>query len=196
MLKRLFDIVFSLFGIILILPFLIIICLIVIIESRGGVFYSQNRVGKNNVDFKILKIRTMYKDSDKKGLLTVGSRDARITKTGYFLRKYKIDELPQLINILSGQMSFVGPRPEVRKYVELYNAEQLKVLSVRPGLTDLASLIYYNESEELSKVDDPEHYYIQTVMPHKIALNIEYFQKQNFWQDIRIIMKTLIKWVK
>ena len=137
----------------------------------------------------------MYKDSDKKGLLTVGSRDARITKTGYFLRKYKIDELPQLINILMGQMSFVGPRPEVRKYVELYNAEQMKVLSVRPGLTDLASLIYYNESEYLSTFDDPEQNYIRVVMPHKIALNLEYIRKQNFWQDIRIIFKTLFKWV-
>ncbi len=195
MLKRLFDIVFSLVGFILILPFLIIICLIVIMESRGGIFYRQSRVGKNNMDFKILKIRTMYKDSDKKGLLTVGSRDARITKTGYFLRKYKIDELPQLINILMGQMSFVGPRPEVRKYVELYNAEQMKVLSVRPGLTDLASLIYYNESEYLSTFDDPEQNYIRVVMPHKIALNLEYIRKQNFWQDIRIIFKTLFKWV-
>lgn len=195
MAKRLFDIIFSLVGIFLILPFFIIICLIIIIESRGGVFYSQTRVGKNNVDFKILKIRTMYKDSDKKGLLTVGSRDARITKTGYFLRKYKIDELPQLLNILAGQMSFVGPRPEVRKYVALYNAEQMKVLSVRPGLTDLASLMYYNESEYLSTFEDPEQNYIQVVMPHKIALNLEYIRKQNFWQDIKIIFKTLFKWV-
>ncbi len=196
MLKRIFDIIFSLFGLIIILPFLLIIFLLVLIESKGGVFYRQIRVGKNNDDFKLFKIRTMFKDADKKGLLTIGERDNRITRTGYFLRKYKIDEFPQLMNILAGDMSFVGPRPEVRKYVDLYNEEQRRVLSVKPGLTDFASLKYYNENEYLSKFDDPEKEYIQTVMPDKIKLNLEYIRKQNFWLDIKILLQTLFKWVK
>jgi len=195
MLKRVFDIIFSLFGLIILLPFLLIIFLLVLIESKGGVFYRQIRVGKNNDDFKLFKIRTMFKDADKKGLLTIGERDNRITRIGYFLRKYKIDEFPQLMNILAGDMSFVGPRPEVRKYVDLYNEEQRRVLSVKPGLTDFASLKYYNENEYLSRFDDPEKEYIQTVMPDKIKLNLEYIRKQNFWLDIKILLQTLFKWV-
>jgi lipopolysaccharide/colanic/teichoic acid biosynthesis glycosyltransferase len=194
--KRAFDIFFSILGLVIILPFLLIILFFVAIESRGGVFYNQIRVGKNNVDFKLYKIRTMFKDADKKGLLTIGVRDNRITRMGYFLRKYKIDEFPQLINILAGDMSFVGPRPEVRKYVELYSSEQLSVLSVKPGLTDFASLRYYNENEYLSGFSDPESEYIKTVMPHKIELNLEYIQKQNLALDIKIILKTIFKWVK
>jgi len=196
MLKRIFDIVFSLLGLIMLQPFLLIIFLLVLIESKGGVFYKQIRVGKNNVDFKLFKIRTMFKDADKKGLLTIGERDNRITRTGYFLRKYKIDEFPQLLNILAGDMSFVGPRPEVRKYVDLYTESQRNVLSVKPGLTDLASLKYYNENEHLSKFDDPEKEYIQTVMPDKIKLNLEYIGMQNLGLDIKILLQTLFKWVK
>lgn len=196
MLKRLFDILFSLFGLLFLFPFLLIIFILVVVESKGGFFYRQVRVGKNNIDFKIFKIRTMYKDADKKGLLTVGSRDSRITRVGYFLRKFKIDEFPQLLNILFGTMSFVGPRPEVRKYVDLYNEEQLKVLSVKPGLTDFASLKYYNENEVLSKFDDPEKAYIEIVMPEKLAINLEYIQRQNMAMDLKIIFQTLFKWVK
>ena len=130
MLKRSFDIISSLFGLIIIFPFLFIIAVLVLLESKGGIFYFQTRVGKNNLDFKLYKIRTMYKDADKRGLLTVGTRDKRITRVGYYLRKYKLDEFPQLLNILFGDMSFVGPRPEVRKYVDLYTQEQMKVLTV------------------------------------------------------------------
>ena len=196
MLKRTFDIFFSLIGLLAISPLLFVIALIVIIESKGGIFYSQSRVGKNNVDFKLYKIRTMYTNADKKGLLTIGNRDSRITKVGYYLRKYKIDELPQLLNILLGEMSFVGPRPEVRKYVDLYTVEQLKVLNIKPGLTDFASLFYYHENEHLSKFEDPEKEYIETLMPHKIELNLEYIRKQNFILDVLIILKTIFKWVK
>jgi lipopolysaccharide/colanic/teichoic acid biosynthesis glycosyltransferase len=196
MLKRTFDIFFSLIGLLTISPLLFIIALFVIIESKGGIFYKQTRVGKNNVNFKLYKIRTMYTDSDKKGLLTVGKRDNRITKVGYYLRKYKIDEFPQLLNILFDEMSFVGPRPEVRKYVDLYTAEQLKVLNVKPGLTDFASLTYYHENEHLSKFDDPEKEYIENLMPHKIELNLEYIRRQNIILDVLIILKTIFKWVK
>jgi len=196
MLKRLFDILFALVGLLCLFPVLLIIFSLVVVESKGGFFYRQVRVGKNNIDFKIYKIRTMYKDADKKGLLTVGSRDSRITRVGYFLRKFKIDEFPQLLNILFGSMSFVGPRPEVRRYVDLYNEEQLKVLSVKPGLTDFASLKYYNENEVLSKFDDPEKAYIDIVMPEKLAINLEYIHKRNMAMDLKIIFQTLFKWVK
>lgn len=196
MLKRTFDITFSLFGLILLSPFLILIALLVIIESKGGIFYFQNRVGLNNIDFKLYKVRTMYKDADKRGLLTVGTRDNRITKIGYYLRKYKLDEFPQLLNILFGDMSFVGPRPEVRKYVDLYTHEQMKVLNVKPGLTDFASLKYYNENEILTKYEDAEKGYIEFVMPDKIKLNMEYIQRKSFMLDIKIIFQTLFKWVK
>jgi lipopolysaccharide/colanic/teichoic acid biosynthesis glycosyltransferase len=195
MLKRFFDIIFSILGLLFLMPFLLIVFLMVAIESRGGIIYRQSRVGKNNIDFKLYKIRTMIKDADRKGLLTVGERDNRITKVGYYLRKYKIDEFPQLLNILKGQMSFVGPRPEVRKYVCMYNEEQMKVLTVKPGLTDFASLKYYNENEHLLKFDDPEKEYIDSVMPHKIRLNREYIQKQNFLLDLIIIFKTFFKWL-
>jgi len=195
MLKRFFDISFSILGLLFLVPFLLIIFLIVALESRGGVLYKQSRVGKGNIDFKLFKIRTMAKDADKKGLLTVGERDSRITKTGYYLRKYKIDEFPQLLNILAGQMSFVGPRPEVRKYVDMYDEEQMKVLTVKPGLTDFASLKYYNENEHLSQFDDPEKEYTEHIMHQKIKLNLEYISKQSFLLDIKIIMKTILKWL-
>jgi len=196
MLKRIFDILFSALGILIVSPFMLILFLLVISESRGGFFFLQKRVGKNNIDFNLFKIRTMYKDSDKKGLLTVGEDDKRITKTGRFLRKYKFDELPQLFNILSGKMSFVGPRPEVRKYVDMYNAEQLKVLTVKPGLTDYSSLMYYDENDIISKFDNFEEVYINTIMPRKLKLNLIYIKNQNIGMDISIILKTLLKWVR
>jgi lipopolysaccharide/colanic/teichoic acid biosynthesis glycosyltransferase len=195
MLKRTFDITFSLLGLFVLLPVFLIIFLLVIIDSSGGIFYLQKRVGKNNKEFKLYKIRTMYKDAENSGLLTIGIRDNRITKVGYYLRKYKIDEFPQLLNILFGEMSFVGPRPEVRKYVDLYSIDQLAVLKVKPGLTDFASLIYYHENEHLSKFDNPEKEYIEILMPHKIELNLEYIRKQNLKLDIWIIIKTIFKWV-
>lgn len=193
MIKRLFDIFFSLIGLIILsIPFLII-SVIISIDSKGGVFYKQVRVGKNGIDFNLLKFRSMAIDSDKAGLLTVGGRDNRITKIGYTLRKYKIDELPQLINVLFGDMSLVGPRPEVRKYVELYNSDQKRVLSVKPGITDYASIEYRNENELLGKAENPEELYINEIMPAKLKLNLKYIEEQGLGTDFKIIFRTIVK---
>lgn len=189
--KRLFDITASFFGILILSPLLIFIGLWVGLSSKGGVFYKQIRVGRNNKDFKLYKFRSMRVNSDKQGLLTVGSKDSRITKAGYFIRKYKIDELPQLINVLKGDMSFVGPRPEVRRYVDLYSEEQMKVLSVRPGITDPASIKYRNENDLLSSASNPEEYYIQQIMPDKLKINIDYINTRTFIKDIKIIFQTI-----
>ena len=191
--KRLFDITASFFGIIILSPLLIFIGLWVGLSSKGGVFYKQIRVGRNNKDFKLYKFRSMRVNSDKQGLLTVGSNDSRITKAGYFIRKYKIDELPQLFNVLKGDMSFVGPRPEVRRYVDLYSKEQMKVLSVRPGITDPASIKYRNENDILSSQSNPEEYYIQHIMPDKLKINIDYINTQTFIKDIKIIFQTIFE---
>lgn len=193
MIKRIFDFTLSLVGIIILLPLFAIISLLIIFDSPGGIFYLQTRVGKNNKDFKLFKFRTMKTDSDKKGLLTVGNTDSRITRTGLWLRKYKLDELPQLVNVLLGNMSLVGPRPEVRKYVELYTVEQKKVLSLKPGITDNASIEYADENELLSKQSDPEKFYISEVMPAKLKINLEYISNQNLAEDIRIILRTFLK---
>ena len=189
--KKLFDITASFFGILILSPLFIFISLWVGLSSKGGVFYKQIRVGKNNKDFKLYKFRSMRVNSDKQGLLTVGSKDSRITKAGYFIRKYKIDELPQLFNVLKGDMSFVGPRPEVRRYVDLYSEEQMKVLSVRPGITDTASIKYRNENDILSSASNPEEYYIQHIMPDKLKINIDYINKRTFVKDIKIIFQTI-----
>ena len=189
--KRGFDIIFSLIGLILLLPLLLIIAIIIKLESKGSVFYKQVRVGKNNADFKIFKFRTMFTGSDKKGLLTVGNKDPRVTKVGYFLRKYKLDELPQLINVLQGNMSFVGPRPEVRHYVNHYSESDLEILSVKPGITDYASIYFRNEVEILKKANDPEQLYINEILPKKIALNKKYIAQNNIGTDIKIILKTI-----
>jgi lipopolysaccharide/colanic/teichoic acid biosynthesis glycosyltransferase len=189
--KRIFDITASFFGLIILSPLLIFISLWVGLSSKGGVFYTQIRVGRNNKDFKLYKFRSMRVNSDKKGLLTVGSKDSRITKAGYFIRKYKIDELPQLFNVLKGDMSFVGPRPEVRPYVDMYNDDQKQVLKVRPGITDPASIKYRNENDILSSVDNPEEYYIKEIMPDKLKINIEYINNRSFIKDIKIILQTI-----
>lgn len=191
LLKRILDVVASLIGLLILLPFFIIICLLIIINSGFPVFYTQKRVGKGNTDFGLLKFRTMKKNADKLGLLTVGGRDPRITNIGYYLRKYKLDELPQLINVFIGDMSLVGPRPEVRKYVDMYNAEQKKVLLVKPGITDLASLEYFSENDLLAKSSDPETTYIKEIMPDKLELNKKYILEQGFITDIKIILRTL-----
>lgn len=188
--KRLLDIICSLLALVVFSPLWIVIALAIVIESRGGVLYRQSRVGRNNRDFTLYKFRTMRTGSDKKGLLTVGDRDSRVTRVGYFLRKYKLDEFPQLINIIKGDMSIVGPRPEVRKYVDMYTPEQLKVLSVRPGLTDYASIRYVHESEILARSDNPEQTYIDEVMPAKLTLNMEYIQNQSLWEDVKLIFQT------
>ncbi len=189
--KRAFDILFSLFALIVLFPLFVVISTLIILDSKGSIFFIQKRVGKDNRDFTLIKFRTMLKESEAKGLLTVGEKDIRITKAGNWLRKYKMDELPQLINILKGEMSFVGPRPEVRKYVELYSPAQLKVLSVKPGLTDYASLEYIKESELLKSFSDPEIAYIDKIMPDKLALNLQYINEQGFWNDLKIIGKTI-----
>ncbi|MBR4582764.1 MAG: sugar transferase [Bacteroidales bacterium] len=191
--KRVFDIFCSFFGLLVLSPLLLIVALLVVTTSRGGVFYRQVRVGKDFRNFKILKFRSMRPDSDKKGLLTVGSKDNRVTKVGYFIRKYKIDELPQLINVFVGDMSFVGPRPEVPKYVEMYNEEQRKVLSVRPGITDYASIEYRNENDILAKSDNPEQTYIDEVMPAKLKLNLRYISEMSLKTDLKIIFGTIFK---
>ena len=191
MIKRIFDIIFSFLGLILLLPLLLLIALLIKLESKGSLFYLQTRVGKHNKDFKIFKFRTMFVGSDQKGLLTLGDRDPRITKTGFFLRKYKLDELPQLINVFIGNMSFVGPRPEVRKYVNYYSQEDLIILSVKPGITDYASIVYRNEAELLKGVNNPEQFYIETIMPEKIKWNKKYNNSHNLLTDFKIIFKTI-----
>jgi len=193
MIKRLFDIVAALFGIIILSPLLLIIAVLIVIDSRGGIFYKQIRVGKDMKEFHLFKFRTMFSDSDKKGLLTVGMRDSRITKIGYTLRKYKLDELPQFFNVLNGTMSIVGPRPEVPKYVAMYTDKQKKVLSVRPGITDYGSIEYANENAILAKAENPEELYIKEVMPAKLALNEKYIQEMGFATDLKIIFKTIGK---
>lgn len=191
--KRLFDIFFSSIILLLFLPFGIIIGIIISLTSRGGVFYVQDRVGKDGKIFGLYKFRTMRKDSDKAGRLTVGMRDARITGIGYFLRKFKLDEFPQFINVLVGQMSVVGPRPEVKEYTDLYTEEQSKVLNVKPGITDYASLHYYDENRLLGESENPKETYISEIMPAKIKLNRKYLDNPNFGQDIKIVWLTVLK---
>lgn len=194
--KRIFDVVFSLIGITILLPFYIIISILILLSGKGGVLYNQERVGRDSVIFKVFKFRTMRPDSFSKGALTVGSRDPRITEVGYYLRKYKLDELPQLFNVLFGDMSFVGPRPEVKKYTDLYNDEQKKVLSVRPGITDYASIKFRNENDLLAASDEPEQLYIDEIMPEKLALNMKYIQDNTIFKDIKIIFDTFYTIIK
>ena len=193
---RLFDIFFSALGLIILLPFFIVFYLLIRIESKGGAFYIQERIGKNGKPFGLYKFRSMRVGSDAEGLLTVGERDNRITSIGYILRKTKIDELPQLLNVLKGDMSLVGPRPEVKKYTDMYTDEQRKVLCVRPGITDYASIEYVNENELLSKADDPEQMYIEKVMPDKIKLNMKYLEHYTVGEYFKIIFLTFKSLVK
>lgn len=189
--KRLFDIVCSFFGLLVLSPLFVFLSLWVGLGSKGGVFYKQKRVGRFNKDFTLYKFRSMRVGADKKGLLTIGGKDSRVTKAGFFIRKYKLDELPQLLNVLKGDMSFVGPRPEVRKYVDMYTEQQMKVLDVRPGITDIASIKYKNENDLLATADNPEQYYIDVVMQDKLALNLQYINTQSFFGDIKLIFRTI-----
>ncbi len=193
MLKRLFDLMITLPMLLLVSPFFLIIALLIKLGSNGPVFYMQTRVGLHNRDFKIFKFRTMHINADKAGLLTVGGRDPRVTPIGFFLRKYKLDELPQLLNVLNGSMSLVGPRPEVRKYVDLYNVEQQKVLSVKPGITDYASIEYSEENDLLAQSSDPEKTYIEEIMPAKLLLNQKYIAEKSMLTDLKIIWMTAAK---
>ena len=191
--KRLFDIISSIVVVLLGFPFFITIAVVILIDGKGGVFYKQERIGRNKKPFYLLKFRTMRPGSDNLGQLTIGSKDNRITTIGYYLRKYKLDEFPQLINVILGDMSIVGPRPEVVKYVNLYTEEQLNVLKVRPGLTDYASIIYFKENELLGNAEDPEKVYIQEIMPQKLALNTKYIKERGMLKDLKIIFKTFLK---
>lgn len=187
---RLFDILFSLIGLVVLSPIMLLVYLMVCLESKGGGFYFQQRVGKDGKDFRLVKFRTMCTGADKQGLITVGGHDSRITRTGYYLRKYKIDELPQLFNVLKGDMSLVGPRPEVRKYVDLYTPEQRCVLSVRPGVTDYASIMYVDENTLLGEADYPDKTYIERIMPDKIRLNMKYIENHSLKEYFKIIWLT------
>ena len=189
--KRLFDIFASGVGLIVLSPLFLIVAVWIKLDSTGPVLYRQVRVGKGNQDFKIFKFRTMRIGSDRGSLITVGGRDPRITTSGYFLRKTKIDELPQLINVLIGDMSLVGPRPEVRHYVNYWTPEQMRVLDVRPGITDPASIRYCNENELLEKADDPESFYINVIMQDKIGLYLDYVDNNGFWRDLQLIFSTV-----
>jgi lipopolysaccharide/colanic/teichoic acid biosynthesis glycosyltransferase len=191
--KRFFDIVASGLGLLLLSPILIVVAIWIKLDSTGPVFYRQVRVGRNNKDFHIFKFRSMRIGSDKGSLVTIGGRDPRITRSGYFIRKFKIDELPQLINVFVGDMSLVGPRPEVRHYVDYWTDEQMHVLDVRPGITDPASIKFRNENELLEKAENPEKYYIEVIMQEKIKLYLEYVQQNNFLYDIKLIFQTF--WV-
>jgi lipopolysaccharide/colanic/teichoic acid biosynthesis glycosyltransferase len=192
-LKRATDILLSLPILVLLSPVWFLIAIAVSLDSPGGPFYVQERIGRFGRPFAMYKFRTMAKGADRKGLITIGNKDSRITKTGTFLRKYKIDEFPQLLNVIKGDMSLVGPRPEVRKYVEMYNEKQRAVLNVRPGLTDYASLEYFHENELLAQSSDPNKTYVEEVMPAKLALNLRYIEEQSMMTDGRILLRTIRK---
>lgn len=190
---RLFDILLSLTGLLILTPIMLVAIFIISLDSRGPVFFRQTRVGRNGRDFRMIKFRTMATGADKRGDLTVGTRDSRITPVGYFLRRYKLDEIPQLLNVLKGDMSMVGPRPEVRKFVEMYSDEQKKVLSVRPGITDYASIEFINENEILGRSENPEQTYINEVMPAKILLNMRFINEPTIGNYFRILWNTLFR---
>lgn len=189
--KRLFDMVFSLALIVVLLPVGFVVSIWIVLDDFGSPFFVQQRVGLGGKNFGLLKFRSMRKNAESKGQLTVGMKDNRITRSGYFIRKYKIDELPQLVNVLLGEMSVVGPRPEVPKYVLLYNEEQQNVLSIKPGITDFASIVYVRENELLSASSDPEKTYIEEIMPAKLELNLKYLREQSFRTDMKIILQTI-----
>jgi lipopolysaccharide/colanic/teichoic acid biosynthesis glycosyltransferase len=188
---RILDFLFSFLGLILLSPFFLLIALFIKLSSSGPVLYKQSRIGLNGLEFDVFKFRSMRQNSDKLGLITVGGRDPRVTSIGYYLRKYKLDELPQLINVLIGDMSLVGPRPEVKKYVDLYTIDQKKVLSIRPGITDWASIYYRDENIILGKSTDPENDYIEKVMPDKLTYNLIYFENYGTVEYFKIIFSTL-----
>lgn len=188
--KRFFDIVASLLGLIVLSPLLLVVAIWVKMDSEGPVFFRQVRVGRYNKDFRIFKFRSMRVGSDKGSQVTIGGRDPRVTRSGYFIRKFKIDELPQLINVLVGDMSLVGPRPEVRHYVDYWTPEQMRVLDVRPGITDPASIRFRNENELLAKAKNPEKYYVEVIMPQKIKLYLDYVNQASFWYDLKLILQT------
>lgn len=191
--KRAFDFIASGLALIVLSPLFLILAIWIKLDSKGPVFYRQVRVGWKNKDFRIFKFRSMRVGADKGSLVTIGGHDPRVTRSGYFIRKFKFDELPQLINVVLGDMSLVGPRPEVRHYVDYWTPEQMHVLDVRPGITDPASIKFRNENELMEKAEDPEKYYIEVIMQDKIRLYLEYVEKHSFFYDLGLILKTF--WV-
>jgi lipopolysaccharide/colanic/teichoic acid biosynthesis glycosyltransferase len=197
MIKRIFDFLVSLFGLIILSPLFLIIAILIKLDSEGPVFYRGERVGKDGKPFRIFKFRTMVKNAEKLGGPSTSADDPRLTKVGKILRKYKLDELPQLINVLKGEMSLVGPRPEVKIYVDMLKPEEKeKILSVRPGMTDLASLWDFHEEEVLKGSEDPEKTYMEKIRPKKVQLQLEYVKNRSFLLDLKIIFKTLIRLIK
>ena len=194
--KRLMDVVFSFFILMAFLPFGLIIAMCIALESRGGIFYRQERIGLGGKPFMLLKFRSMRPNADRQGKLTVGEHDPRITRAGVFVRKYKLDEFPQFINVLTGEMSVVGPRPEVMEYVRHYTDAQRKVLDYKPGITDLASISYFEENKILANSKDPERTYLEEIMPTKIRINLEYQAKANVWRDLGVVWKTAMRMIK
>lgn len=194
--KRIFDIVCSIIILILFFPIGLVISIFILLESRGGIFYRQERIGRYGKPFKLFKFRSMRKNADKSGKLTVGMNDSRITKTGYFIRRFKLDEFPQFINVISGDMSIVGPRPEVKEYVNLYTDEQRVILNVRPGITDIASLEYFEENKLLGQSDNPQKTYIEEIMPAKIELNKHYLSNPTLGNDLKIMWKTFMRIIR
>ena len=194
--KRAFDLLFSFTILTLFLPFGMLISMLIVIGSKGGAFYRQERIGKHGKPFMLLKFRSMRIDSDQQGKLTVGMNDSRITQIGLFIRKYKLDEFPQFINVLLGEMSIVGPRPEVEEFVSLYNTSQKRVLEVKPGVTDYASIEYFNENAILAEANDPKKTYIEIIMPEKIRLNEKYISNPTLAHDLKIIFRTILRIIK
>ena len=190
--KRIFDIVASGIGLILLSPLFIILTIWIKCDSIGPVFYKQVRVGRNNMDFQLFKFRSMRVGSDKKGLITVGGHDPRITRSGYYIRKYKLDEFPQLINVFKGDMSLVGPRPDVPGYADNLQGGDRRMLLLKPGITGPASLKYRNEEELLAGQDNPQKYNDEVLFPDKVRINIEYLDSWSFWNDIKIIVYTVL----
>ena len=193
---RFCDIVLSCLGLLLLSPLFIVVAVWIVIDNPGPVFYRQMRVGKDGKDFGLLKFRSMRIGADKGSLITIGEHDSRITRAGYYIRKYKLDELPQLWNVLTGDMSLVGPRPEVRRYVDMYTDEQRQVLTVRPGITDYASIDYIDENRILAQAEDPDRTYIEEILPAKIALNMRYIKHQTLGEYMKIIFLTLAKIIR
>jgi lipopolysaccharide/colanic/teichoic acid biosynthesis glycosyltransferase len=194
--KGAFDILFAAVGVLILSPLFLIITVVILLYNGAPIFYIQKRIGQYGVSFDLIKFRTMVVDAEQRGSLTIGNRDSRVTKPGYYLRKYKLDELPQLFNILKGDMSFVGPRPEVEKYVKRYTDRQRRVLSVKPGITDRASIKYVDENELLAKSDNPESFYLKRIMPDKIEYNLRYIDSHDMMTDIKILLLTLSKIIK
>lgn len=194
--KRLMDLFTALLVLVLFLPFGILISLLIVLESSGGVFYRQERIGLKGKPFYLLKFRSMRPNADLQGKLTVGERDPRVTRIGFFIRKFKLDEFPQFINVLKGEMSVVGPRPEVAEYVALYSENQRRVLDVKPGITDEASITYFEENKLLSKSTNPQKTYIEEIMPEKIRINLAYQERATVWTDLGVVWKTAARMVK